>query len=258
MLNALGERARLMRDITAAKAEAAQPLRDEVREAALLHAPRGLRRAARARPGARAPALSRDHRRRDPPAARLAEGHAGRRRPRRRWPWPSRGPRAPTGTRRRSGTSASSVASSPTSRIDRSARRSKPCNAAMPHRAVLPIENSTAGSVHEVYDLLLPVEPVDRRRRGDRGAALPARPARRHPGGRHAGAVASPGAGAVQRVPGRAADRRDVGLRQHGPGGPSGCRGRPTRPRRPSPAPRPETATAWSSWPGTSPTRPST
>jgi chorismate mutase len=36
LLNALGERARLMRDITAAKADAEQPLRDEARETALL------------------------------------------------------------------------------------------------------------------------------------------------------------------------------------------------------------------------------
>lgn len=36
LLNALGERARLMRDISAAKASAGQPLRDEAREAALL------------------------------------------------------------------------------------------------------------------------------------------------------------------------------------------------------------------------------
>ena len=36
ILSALGERARLSRDIVAAKSEAASPLRDEVREAALL------------------------------------------------------------------------------------------------------------------------------------------------------------------------------------------------------------------------------
>ena len=64
-------------------------------------------------------------------------------------------------------------------RIGRSARRSRRCSEGDADRAVLPIENTTAGSVHEVYDLLFRLNLSHRRRRDRRDAALPARRRRR-------------------------------------------------------------------------------
>lgn len=152
LLHALGERARLMRDITGAKAATDQPLRDETREAALL-----AHRAAYAEGLGLDPALVRrlyreildDAVRRqrdwlkdadataDAPltvAYQGAEGAYGHEAALRHF-----------GVERRPVTFVAC-------RSFRETLEAVEKGAA--DRAVLPIENSTAGSVHEVYDLL--------------------------------------------------------------------------------------------------------
>lgn len=153
LLNALGERARLMRDITAAKTDAEQPLRDEAREAALL--------THRATYGERLgldPALVRRlyreilddalRRQRDwlkdtpqdeeaPPLAVAFQGTEG-----------AYGHEAAV---RHFGVERRIVTYKPYRSFRETLDAVQRGDA---HRAVLPIENSTAGSVHEVYDLL--------------------------------------------------------------------------------------------------------
>ena len=159
-----------------------------------------LRRAARARPGVRPPHLPRDPRRLGPaPAGRAADAAPMRRT---NCASRSRAPKAPTGTRRRCSTSPSRAGRSPSRRTGPSGRCSRPCSKGHVDRAMLPIENTTAGSVYEARPAA-PVQPRARRRRDRRRAALPARR------GRRAARVAAPhsfapaGAVAVQRVPGR-------------------------------------------------------
>jgi chorismate mutase / prephenate dehydratase len=153
LLNALGERARLMRDITAAKAESEQPLRDEAREAALL----GHRAAYGERLGLD-PALVRRlyreilddalRRQRDwlkdtpdaveaPPLAVAFQGTEG-----------AYGHEAAV---RHFGVERRVVTYKPFRSFRETLDAVQRGDA---QRAVLPIENSTAGSVHEVYDLL--------------------------------------------------------------------------------------------------------
>jgi chorismate mutase / prephenate dehydratase len=153
LLNALGERARLMRDITAAKSDADQPLRDEVREAALL--------AHRAAYGERLgldPALVRRlyreilddalRRQRDwlqerpdgEPAPPLSVAYQG-----------TEGAYGHEAAVRHFGVERRVVTFKPY----RSFRETLDAvQRGDVQRAVVPIENSTAGSVHEVYDLL--------------------------------------------------------------------------------------------------------
>ena len=97
-------------------------------------------------------ALSRDPGRLGPAPAGLAPGaRAGRAG---RCSSASRARRAPTATRRRASTSASSRRPV-TLKAYRSFRETlEAVQEGSVERAVLPIENSTAGSVHEVYDLL--------------------------------------------------------------------------------------------------------
>jgi chorismate mutase / prephenate dehydratase len=153
LLNALGERARLMRDITAAKSDADQPLRDEVRETALL--------AHRAAYGERLgldPALVRRlyreilddalRRQRDwlqerpdgEPAPPLSVAYQG-----------TEGAYGHEAAVRHFGVERRVVTFKPY----RSFRETLDAvQRGDVQRAVVPIENSTAGSVHEVYDLL--------------------------------------------------------------------------------------------------------
>lgn len=153
LLNALGERARLMRDITAAKAEADQPLRDEARETALL-----AHRAAYGEGLGLDPALVRRlyreilddalRRQRDwlqerpdgevaPPLSVAYQGTEG-----------AYGHEAAV---RHFGVERRVVTFKPY----RSFRETLDAvQRGDVQRAVVPIENSTAGSVHEVYDLL--------------------------------------------------------------------------------------------------------
>ncbi|MBL8135548.1 MAG: prephenate dehydratase [Acidobacteria bacterium] len=153
LLNALGERARLMRDITAAKAEHEQPLRDEAREAALLS-----HRAAYGERLGLDPALVRrlyreildDALRRqrdwlkDSPdaaeAAPLAVAYQG-----------TEGAYGHEAAVRHFGVERRVVTYKPFRSFRETLEAVQRGDA---HRAVLPIENSTAGSVHEVYDLL--------------------------------------------------------------------------------------------------------
>lgn len=153
LLNALGERARLMRDITAAKSETAQPLRDEAREAALLS-----HRAAYGERLGLDPALVRRiyreilddalRRQRDwlkdsPDAAEappLAVAFQG-----------TEGAYAHEAAVRHFGVERRVVTYKPFRSFRETLEAVQRGDA---HRAVLPIENSTAGSVHEVYDLL--------------------------------------------------------------------------------------------------------
>ncbi len=153
LLNALGERARLMRDITAAKADAEQPLRDEAREAALL-----THRAAYGERLGLDPALVRRlyreilddalRRQRDwlkdtpqdeeaPPLAVAFQGTEG-----------AYGHEAAL---RHFGVERRVVTYKPYRSFRETLEAVQRGDA---QRAVLPIENSTAGSVHEVYDLL--------------------------------------------------------------------------------------------------------
>ncbi len=153
LLNALGERARLMRDITAAKTDAEQPLRDESREAALL-----THRAAYGERLGLDPALVRRlyreilddalRRQRDwlkdtpedeeaPPLAVAFQGTEG-----------AYGHEAAV---RHFGVERRIVTYKPYRSFRETLDAVQRGDA---HRAVLPIENSTAGSVHEVYDLL--------------------------------------------------------------------------------------------------------
>lgn len=152
LLNALSERARLMRDITAAKADAGQALRDEAREADLL--------THRAGYGERLgldPALVRRlyreilddavRRQRDwlkdtpdveaPPLAVAFQGTEG-----------AYGHEAAV---RHFGVERRVVTFKPFRSFRETLDAVQRGDA---QRAVLPIENSTAGSVHEVYDLL--------------------------------------------------------------------------------------------------------
>lgn len=151
LLHALGERARLMRDITAAKAAADLPLRDEARESALLS-----HRATYAEGLGLDPALVRRlyreilddavRRQRDwlrevpesaPPLTVAYQGTEG-----------AYGHEA---ARRHFGVERRPV----TFKAYRSFRETlEAVQQGHADRAVLPIENSTAGSVHEVYDLL--------------------------------------------------------------------------------------------------------
>lgn len=153
LLNALGERARLMRDITAAKAEASQPLRDEAREAALL--------AHRATYGERLGL--------DPALVRRLYREIIDDAVRRQRDWLKEGPdddTAPPLAIAFQGTEGaySHEAAIRHFGVERRVVTYKPYRSFREtleavqrgdaHRAVLPIENSTAGSVHEVYDLL--------------------------------------------------------------------------------------------------------
>ena len=151
ILHALGERARLAEDITAVKSQDGHPLRDGEREAALL--------AHRAAYGERLGL--------DPAVVRRIYHEILEDSVRRQRDWlqspasdspplasPTRAPRAPTATKPRSGISASSGGRSPSRPTGRSGRPPRPCSTATRCARVLPIENSTAGSVHEVYDLL--------------------------------------------------------------------------------------------------------
>ncbi|MCC7125067.1 MAG: bifunctional chorismate mutase/prephenate dehydratase [Acidobacteria bacterium] len=151
ILSALGERARLARDITAAKSGAEQPLRDEAREQAIL--------AHRTEFGERVgldPVLVRrlyraildDSVRRqqewlnDPPVteAPLVVGYQG-----------TEGAYGFQAARQHFGVSRRPV----TLKAYRSFREVlEAVQNGDVERAVLPIENSTAGSVHDVYDLL--------------------------------------------------------------------------------------------------------
>lgn len=152
LLHALGERARLMRDITAAKAVAELPLRDEAREAALL-----AHRATYAEGLGLDPALVRrlyreildDAVRRqrdwltevpDVAAGPLVVAYQG-----------TEGAYGHEAARRHFGVERRPV----TFKAYRSFRETLDAvQRGHADRAVLPIENSTAGSVHEVYDLL--------------------------------------------------------------------------------------------------------
>lgn len=153
LLNALSERARLMRDITAAKATADHPIRDEEREAALL-----THRAAYGERLGLDPALVRRvyreilddalRRQRDwlqsapddadaPPIAVAYQGTEG-----------AYGHEAAV---RHFGVERRVVTFKPYRSFRETLEAVQRGDA---HRAVVPIENSTAGSVHEVYDLL--------------------------------------------------------------------------------------------------------
>ena len=150
ILSALGERARLSRDIVAVKSEAASPLRDEVREAALLDHrstygerlgldPVFVRRLYRE-------ILDDSVRRQQdllqtpPDAPELIVGFQG-----------TEGSYGHQAARQHFGTSPRPVML----RAYRSFRATlEAVQEGLVERAVLPIENSTAGSVHEVYDLL--------------------------------------------------------------------------------------------------------
>lgn len=151
LLHALGERARLMRDITAAKAAADLPLRDEARESALLS-----HRATYAEGLGLDPALVRRlyreilddavRRQRDwlrevpESAAPLIVAYQG-----------TEGAYGHEAARRHFGVERRPV----TFKAYRSFRETlEAVQQGHADRAVLPIENSTAGSVHEVYDLL--------------------------------------------------------------------------------------------------------
>lgn len=151
LLHALGERARLMRDITAAKAAADLPLRDETREAALL-----AHRASYAEGLGLDPALvrrlyreilddavrrQRDWLREAPDAlAPITVAYQG-----------TEGAYGHEAARRHFGVERRPV----TFKAYRSFRETlEAVQRGHADRAVLPIENSTAGSVHEVYDLL--------------------------------------------------------------------------------------------------------
>lgn len=152
LLHALGERARLMRDITGAKAAADQPLRDETREAALL-----AHRAAYAEGLGLDPALVRRlyreilddavRRQRDwlkdadaTPDTPLTVAYQG-----------AEGAYGHEAALRHFGVERRPV----TFVACRSFRETLDAvEKGAADRAVLPIENSTAGSVHEVYDLL--------------------------------------------------------------------------------------------------------
>ncbi len=152
LLHALGERARLMRDVTAAKAAADLPLRDEERESALL-----AHRATYAEGLGLDPGLirrlyreilddavrrQRDWLRETPgvEATPLAVGFQG-----------TEGAYGHEAAVRHFGVERRPVAFKPY----RSFRETlEAVQRGDVDRAVLPIENSTAGSVHEVYDLL--------------------------------------------------------------------------------------------------------
>lgn len=153
LLNALGERARLMRDITAAKADANQPLRDEGRETTLL-----THRAAYGEALGLDPALVRRlyreilddalRRQRDwlhdhpdgAPAPPLTVAYQG-----------TEGAYGHEAAVRHFGVERRVVTFKPY----RSFRETLDAvQRGDVQRAVVPIENSTAGSVHEVYDLL--------------------------------------------------------------------------------------------------------
>jgi chorismate mutase/prephenate dehydratase len=150
ILSALGERARLSRDIVAAKSEAASPLRDEAREAALLDH----RSAYGERLGLDPVFVRRLYReilddsvRRQqdllqtpPDAPELVVGFQG-----------TEGAYGHQAARQHFGTSPRPVLF----KAYRSFRAAlEALQEGLVARAVLPIENSTAGSVHEVYDLL--------------------------------------------------------------------------------------------------------
>jgi chorismate mutase / prephenate dehydratase len=153
LLNALGERARLMRDITAAKAATDQPLRDEAREAALL-----AHRAAYGEGLGLDPALVRRvyreilddalRRQRDwlqdrpeledaPPLVVAFQG--------------TEGAYSHEAAVRHFGVERRVVSFAPYRSFRETLEAVQRGDA---QRAVVPIENSTAGSVHEVYDLL--------------------------------------------------------------------------------------------------------
>jgi chorismate mutase/prephenate dehydratase len=151
LLHALGERARLMRDITAAKAASDLPLRDEAREAALL-----AHRATYAEGLGLDPALvrrlyreilddavrrQRDWLREAPESATpITVAYQG-----------TEGAYGHEAARRHFGVERRPV----TFKAYRSFRETlEAVQQGHADRAVLPIENSTAGSVHEVYDLL--------------------------------------------------------------------------------------------------------
>ena len=151
ILNALGERARLARDILAAKTDSASPVRDEDRESALLQ-----HRSAYGEHLGLDPALVRrifrdildDSVRRQQdwlhePAddlRPLVVGYQG-----------TEGAYGHQAARQHFGVSRRPV----TLKAYRSFRETlEAVQAGHVERAVLPLENSTAGSVHEVYDLL--------------------------------------------------------------------------------------------------------
>lgn len=152
LLHALGERARLMRDVTAAKAAADLPLRDEEREAALLAHRATYGEGLGLDPGLvkrlyreildDAVRRQRDWLRESPgaEAAPLAVGFQG-----------TEGAYGHEAAVRHFGVERRQVAFKPY----RSFRETlEAVQRGDVDRAVLPIENSTAGSVHEVYDLL--------------------------------------------------------------------------------------------------------
>lgn len=152
LLHALGERARLMRDVTAAKAAADLPLRDEEREAALLAHRATYGEGLGLDPGLvkrlyreildDAVRRQRDWLREAPgaEAAPLAVGFQG-----------TEGAYGHEAAVRHFGVERRLV----TFKAYRSFRETlEAVQRGDVDRAVLPIENSTAGSVHEVYDLL--------------------------------------------------------------------------------------------------------
>lgn len=152
LLHALGERARLMRDVTAAKAAADLPLRDEEREAALLAHRATYGEGLGLDPGLvkrlyreildDAVRRQRDWLRESPgaEATPLAVGFQG-----------TEGAYGHEAAVRHFGVERRQVAFKPY----RSFRETlEAVQRGDVDRAVLPIENSTAGSVHEVYDLL--------------------------------------------------------------------------------------------------------
>jgi len=151
ILSALGERARLSRDIVAAKSEAATPVRDEVREAALLDHrsaygerlgldPTFVRRLYREIVD---DSVRRQHawlQTPQPDAPELVVGFQG-----------TEGAYGHQAARQHFGPVPRPV----TFKAYRSFRETLDAvQEGLVERAVLPIENSTAGSVHEVYDLL--------------------------------------------------------------------------------------------------------
>ncbi len=151
ILNALGERARLARDITQAKTEAATPVRDEARESALLQH----RSAYGERLGLDPAFVRRVYR-------EILEDSVRRQAD---WLQEPMGDDQPLvvayqGTEGAYGHQAArqhfGVARRPlTLKAYRSFRETaEALQRGDADRAVLPIENSTAGSVHEVYDLL--------------------------------------------------------------------------------------------------------